>query len=80
MLSKEKNPNKIFLNLENNNFISKELIKPNNDKIIELKEILEEMRIFYEDLYSHREIINVNESSFQGYQQNMPKLTDEESS
>ena len=82
MFSQEEKPNKLFLNLENNNFISKnikELIKDNNTKITEPNKILEEMRTFYEDLYSNKNITNINESMFTDYINNLPKLTNEES-
>ena len=83
MFSQEEKPNKLFLNLENNNFISKnikELLKPNNTKITEPNEILEEMRIFYENLYSYKNITHLEESSFQSFLENLPKLSYEESS
>ena len=83
MFSQEEKPNKLFLNLENNNFISKnikELIKPNNVKITEPKDILEEMRLFYEDLYSYKRIINSDDTIFHTYRDNLPKLNDEENS
>ena len=63
MYSQEEKPNKLFLNLENNNFISKnikELIKANDIKITEPDKITEEMRTFYEDLYSYKNITNIN--------------------
>ena len=55
MFVQDEKPNKIFLNLENNNFISKnikELIITDNNKINNPDEILEEMRKFYKNLYS----------------------------
>ena len=83
MFSQEEKPNKIFLNLENSNYISKnikEFKKENNKKIHDPKEILEEMRVFYQDLYSFKEITRIEESMFNNYQRNMPKLFNEESS
>ena len=83
MISQEEKPNKLFLNLENNNFISKnikELVNSNNIKITEPNAILEEMRVFYEQLYRRRDIVNVEDSIFNNYEQNLNKLNNEESS
>ena len=62
MFTLEEKPNKSFLNLENSNFISqdiKELFTSKNIKITEPNLILEEMRVFYEDLYTKKDIINI---------------------
>ena len=61
MSTLEEKPNKSFLNLENSNFISK------NIKITEPNLILEEMRVFYEDLYTKKYIIKIEESIFNNY-------------
>ena len=53
MFSQEEKPNKLFLNLENNNYISKnikELTNSNNKTITDPSKILEEIRVFYEDI------------------------------
>ena len=53
MFSEEEKPNKLFLNLENRNYISKnikELKKENNIKITERNEILEEISLLLKPL------------------------------
>ena len=59
-------PNKHFLNLENYNFISKnikELLLDDNTKIYKPPDILEEMRRFYQSLYSSKQIKPLEESN-----------------
>ena len=83
MISQEEKPNKLFLNLENNNFISKnikELINSKEKKITEPNEILEEMRVFYEQLYTKRDVTEVKDSLFNNYIKNLNKLSKDESS
>ena len=83
MISQEEKPNKLFLNLENNNFISKnikELINSKDIKITEPKAILEEMRVFYEQLHTKREVGKVEDSIFNNYIDNLNKLNNDESS
>ena len=70
MFAQDEKPNKIFLNLENNKFVSKNikgLKTVNNIKITEPSEILEEMRTFYQNLYSHKHIDKIEESMFYRY-------------
>ena len=83
MLAQEEKPNKLFLNLENNNFISKnikELINSDDKKITEPNAILKEMRAFYDELYRERDIIKIEDSIFNNYKDNLIKLNNEESS
>ena len=83
MLVQEEKPNKLFLNLENNNFISKnikELINMDKEKITEPNKILEEMRLFYEKLYAKQEIIKIEDSLFKNFKNNLNKLDEKESS
>ena len=83
MFVQDEKPNKIFLNLENNNFISKnikELIISDNNKINNPDEILEEMRKFYKNLYSWKKIEDLETSIFRDYYHGLPKISDEESS
>ena len=54
---------KYFCNLENRNFVEKSmgfLEKENGIVLFEQKEILEEVKWFYEDLYRKREINEIN--------------------
>ena len=83
MISQEEKPNKLFLNLENNNFISKnikELINSEEKKITEPNEILEEMRVIYEHLYTKRDVMEVKDSLFNNYTNILNKLSKDESS
>ena len=65
MFSLEEKPNKLFLNLENNNDISKtlkdlkETIMIADTKMTNPKEILEEIRLFYQNLYSFKKITKI---------------------
>ena len=83
MFAQEEKPNKMFLNLENNNYISKnikESITADNIKLNNTNKILEEMRKFYRELYSWKEIADIETSVFQDYYHGLPKRSDEESS
>ena len=74
-------PTKYFLNLENKNFISKnirELKLSNGNKINKPKEILKEMWGFYTDLYNKQDTIRIEETSFKGIEDQLPKLNDTE--
>ena len=57
-------PFKFFLNLENNNFISKHImeIKKGDTSIRNPNEILNEMHSFYQSLYNHKNTTGINES------------------
>ena len=69
-------PSKVFLNLENKNFVSKHIreLKVDNKTIQEPAEILEEMRKFYENLYHKRESIDIQNTSLRNIKEKMPKL------
>ena len=72
-------PTKFFLNLENKNFISKnirELKLKNGNNINKPQEILKEMWEFYTDLYNKQETIEMEETSFKGIEDKLPKLND----
>ena len=74
-------PTKFFLNLENKNFISKnirELKLKDGSKIHKPGEILVEMSKFYTKLYSKQEAVDINNTSFKGIDDKLPKLTENE--
>ena len=74
-------PTKFFLNLENKNFISKnirELKLQNGNKIHKPCEILEEMSKFYTKLYDKQKSTDIEKTSFKGIEKKLPKLTENE--
>ena len=74
-------PTKFFLNLENKNFISKnirELKLINGNKINKPEEILKEMWEFYTNLYDKQEALRIEETSFKGIEDKFSKLNDTE--
>ena len=76
-------PNKHFLNLENYNFISKnikELLLDDNTKIYKPPDILEEMRRFYQSLYSSKQIKPLEESNLSEFPRHFNILNENEKS
>ena len=75
-------PSKTFLNLENNNFISKHIreLKIDNHTITQPEEILEEMRNFYGSLYQKRTHIDLEGTSFADIKSKLTKLDGDEKS
>ena len=74
-------PTKYFLNLENKNFISKnirELKLTNGNKTNKPNEILKEMWGFYSDLYNKQETTRIEETSYKRIEDKLPKLSDTE--
>ena len=74
-------PNKYFLNLENFNFISKnikELQLDNGTNITNPKDILEEMRRFYQSLYDHKDTKNLEDSNLSEFPTKFNKLSEKE--
>ena len=71
-------PTKYFCNLENQNFISKSMVKllsKNNVELIEQDDIINETKSFYQNLYSKRNIEKVDLNNiFSKY--NIPKLSE----
>ena len=73
-------PSKFFLNLEKKHYVNKtivELIDESHTKINDPAKILEMQRSFYQDLFSKRKTIPINNSYYSDYLQNIPKLSDE---
>ena len=67
ILNFNEKPTKFFLNLENNNLISKnigELKLNDGSKINKPDKILEEMWVFYSKLYNKQETIDLEETRF----------------
>ena len=74
-------PSKHFLNLENHNFISKnikELELDDGTKISTPKDILEEMRRFYQSLYNFKAIKPIEDSKLAEFPKYLKKLNDTE--
>ena len=77
----EEKPNKFFLNLENYNYVSKnikELILEDGRTITKPDEILEEMRKFYQSLYNYKPIKNIDESNLSEFPKKFNKLNENE--
>ena len=71
-------PSKYFTKLESRNFVSKRmsfLEKENGDIIYEQKEIMEETKIFYQNLYEKRDVDTIDLVNFV---HNQTKLSDDE--
>ena len=72
-------PSNIFLNLENHYFVSKNIrqLRLNDGSIIqEPDKILEEIRTFYNKLYSKRDVIDIQESNFNNLTGKMLSVTE----
>ena len=70
-------PSKFFLNLEKKNYLNKtisELLDENESKVTQPEEILEMQYIFYQDLFSSKKTIPLNDSAFSSLLSNLPKL------
>ena len=69
-------PSKLFLNIENKNFISKHIreLKSDNKIIQDPKLILEEMRQFYEKLYMGHKNIKLDQSSLSHVREKLRKI------
>ena len=68
-------PSKYFLNLENVNFISKnirELKLKNGNKLHKPDVILEEVSKFYTEFYNKQNTINIEDSSFKNIEDKLP--------
>ena len=59
-------PPKFFLNLENKNYISKHIreLKNGNTSIYNPEDILDEMCNFYENLFTRKEIVEIEKKNF----------------
>ena len=74
-------PNKYFLNLENSNFIFKnikELLLVNGENVTKPDEVLEEMRIFYQSLYSYKPIKDLDNSKLSEFPNEFNTLNETE--
>ena len=77
----EEKPNKFFLNLENYNYVSKnikELQLEDGSTITKPDKILEEMRKFYQSLYNFKTIKNIEESNLSEFPKKFNKLSENE--
>ena len=73
-------PSNFFFNLENKNYISKHIreLKIDNKIIQDPKQILEEMRLFYEKLYTGKNNIELEQSSLSHFKDKINKISDKE--
>ena len=74
-------PSKFFFNLEKRNYVNKNIpsLKDENDhEIFDSAEILLLQRNFYEDLYSSKETVPINDSKFSYLLNNIPILSEYE--
>ena len=79
ILNLSEKPTKFFLNLENDNFISKnirELKLNDGSNVNKPDEILEEMWVFYSKLYDKQETIDIEETYFKAIGEKLPKLNE----
>ena len=75
-------PNKHFLNLENYNFVYKnikELLLDDGTNLSKPSDILEEMRRFYQSLYNSKQVKPLDESNISGFSHNFNVLSENES-
>ena len=73
-------PSKYFLNLEKRNYVNKtilELKTENGNKINDSYEILKLQKEFYQDLFSTKKTIDIENSYFDPYLINLPTLSEE---
>ena len=69
-------PSKYFLNMENKNFVSKNIreLEIGNKTINNQKNILEEMRKFYNNLYKYKEHLEIENTELNQVRNSLPKL------
>ena len=75
-------PNKHFLNLENYNYVSKnikELLLDDGTNLSKPPDILEEMRRFYQSLYNSKQVKPLDESNLLRFSHNFNVLSENES-
>ena len=79
-LTEGKKPSKYFLNMENRNFVSKHIkeLKLVNKTITDPKDILNEMKNFYQGLYNENNTIHMEDSSYANITNKLTKLTEDE--
>ena len=73
-------PSRYFLNLEKKHYINKtivELITENDHKITDPKKFLELQKDFYQNLFSSKKTIKIENSYFEQYLSNLTKLSSE---
>ena len=77
----EEKPNNFLLNLENYNYVSKnikELQLEDGSTITKPDKILEEMRKFYQSLYNFKPMKNIEESNLSEFPKKFNKLSEDE--
>ena len=70
-------PSKFFLNLEKKNYLNKtisELLDENDSKVTQPENFLEMQYTFYQDLFSSKKTIPLNDSAFSSLLGNLPTL------
>ena len=75
-LTEGEKPTKYFLNLENRNYVSKHIreLKTQANTIYNPTEILEEMKTFYQNLYSEKQTVDINDTNFNTIANSLPKI------
>ena len=79
-LTEGEKPSKYFLNMENRNFVSKHIkeLKDENKTITDPTDILNEMKNFYQGLYTKTKSIRIEDSYYSNITNKMTKLTEDE--
>ena len=71
-------PSKFFLNLEKKHFLSKtisELVDENDNKVTDSGEILRMQQKFYQDLFTSKKSIHLENSTYFSFLENLPRLS-----
>ena len=81
-LTEGEKPTKYVLNLENRNYVSKHIreLKVNNKTVTNPKDILDEMKFFYQNLYNKKDTVNIEDTSFANLGNQLPKLNERDKS
>ena len=72
-------PSKFFLNLEKKHFLSKtisELVDENDNKVTDSIEILKMQQKFYQDLFTSKKTIPIENSTYSSFLDSLPRLSD----
>ena len=72
-------PSNFFLNLEKKHFLSKtisELVDENDNKVTDSVEILKMQQKFYQDLFTSKKTIPIENSTYSSFLENLPRLSE----
>ena len=79
MTSGWEKPSNFFLNLEKKHFLSKtisELVDENDNKVTDSIEILKMQQKFYQDLFTSKKTIPIENSTYSSFLDSLPRLSD----